>query len=127
MRKKKIIIACVLVFILAICLSTSLYAWKTSRTYEDFVRQMEQAVREEVWERAQAVYAQMEAHWDHTRPILQLWIRHQETDEVSQLLLDLKIVLDARLSVESLRDLEALYESVRHLYHRDAPTLPTLL
>ena len=127
MRKKWIIMASVALFVLVISLITSLYSWRISNDYQERVEQMEQAVREGDWERAQTLYEQMDQHWEQVRPTLQLWINHRDTDDISQTLLDLGVVLEARLVTESLQDLEALYEHANHLYHRDALTLSNLL
>ena len=123
MRKKWIIMASVLLFVLVI----SLFSWRISDDYQMRVRQIEQAVREEDWEQAHALYEQMNLHWEHVRPTLQLWINHRDTDDINQTLLDLGVVLEARLATESLQALEALYEHASHLYHRDALTLSNLL
>lgn len=118
---------CVLLFVAAISLITELYSWHISNNYQARVRQMEQAVRQEAWEQARNLYDEMDRHWKKTRPILQLWINHRDTDEINETLLDLGILLEARLVTESLRDLELLLEHVNHLYHRDALTLSNLL
>lgn len=127
MRKKWIIMAGVLLFVFAISLSTSLYSWRISNDYQARVRQMEQAVRAEAWEQAFILYDEMDQHWQKVRPFLQLWINHRDTDEINQSLLELGVLLEARLLPESLQVLEVLYEHVNHLYHRDALTLSNLL
>lgn len=118
---------CVLLFVATISLITELYSWHISNNYQARVRQMEQAVRQEAWEQARSLYDEMDRHWEKIRPILQLWINHRDTDEINETLLDLGILLEARLVTESLRDLELLLEHVNHLYHRDALTLSNLL
>lgn len=127
MRKKWIVIASVLLFVAVISLITSLYSWRISNDYQARIRQMEQAVRQGAWEQALTLHDQMDQHWQKVRPVLQLWINHRDTDDINQSLLNLGVLLEARLVTESLKDLETLYDHASHLYHRDALTLSNLL
>ena len=59
--------------------------------------------------------------------IVQLWINHGDTDQVTQGLLQLRAAFLYQDELEALEAFDACMENFGHLHHRDAFTLKNIL
>jgi hypothetical protein len=65
--------------------------------------------------------------WEETRAIVEIWISHDEAEEVARHLRDLNIYLNLRAEDDSLEILESLISALEHIRHKNRLTLANLL
>jgi len=127
MRRHICIFVISLLLILAAGLFTNRYCRILSLDYEAMIDVMRDNIQIENWKAAREQYDSMLYSWYRVRPLINIWIDHTDTDAVTTGLAELAVCIDAQEKRESLRLLATLWESVEHLYHREALTLPNLL
>ena len=86
-----------------------------------------QAVREEDYVLAAERIEDMKNAWLNRRERLRLLIDHPDIDEVTQALASIAACVEAEEQGEALLQAALLDEALRHLSHRDAPTLSNIL
>ncbi len=79
------------------------------------------------WTRAEQVVSAYQESWKETEPWLETLINHEDTDNVTIALLQLKAGIRAQDQPACFEACALLREHARHLYHRDAFTLENVL
>ena len=86
-----------------------------------------QAIREEEYPLAAERIEDMQNDWLNRRERLRLLIDHPDIDQVTQMLKGIAASVEAEEQGEALLHAALLDEALRHLSHRDAPTLSNIL
>lgn len=103
------------------------YSSDTSRELREQVTQMTAVVRSGDGEAAMAEALRLEDAWREKSAMLSLWVNHQDIDDVSVGIQQLKVSVEEGETYFALRYLAELDEALAHLYHRDAFMLRNIL
>jgi Na+(H+)/acetate symporter ActP len=109
-----------LVFIVAVGIASTVISSKVSRDFTQDLTMAEESIRKENWEEAKKAVEAMRNEWEKTCQWLQLWVNHDDTDDVSLSIEQLAAAIEVKDVHMSLIISAELGESLRHIYHRDA-------
>jgi len=127
MRAKVASIAITLPIIILLGAFFMAYTQNTSVKYIHTVEQLERHVKNQQWDQARQVLTDMHASWESKKPLLQLWVVHADTDNVSKYMKEAQVGL--MLQDESVLFLSTanLIESLYHLHHKDDLNLANII
>ena len=103
------------------------YSSDASQAMRNRVTEMNAVVRSGNTEAAMAEALQLEAEWQEKSALLSLWVNHQDIDDVSIGIQQLKVSIEEGEDYFALRYLAELDEALAHIYHRDAFKLRNIL
>ena len=119
------VIATVLVLTLGIVCETASY--RISTAYRQRLLTVGAALGRGNWQDALQRTLEISEQWEKQCGIVQLWINHGDTDQVTQGLLQLRAAILYQDELEALEAFDACMENFGHLHHRDAFTLKNIL
>ncbi len=97
------------------------------KEYSQQAIQIKESIKKDDWEGAGRITEDMEKKWEDTCGWLQLWVDHQDTDNVRLALKKILAAIQVQ-SLDSYYQADAdLMESLSHVQHRDALTIGNLL
>ena len=127
MKYNIVSIAVTLPIILAAGIFFMAYTHTIANTFIDTTRRLEENARNGQWDHARQVLEDMSSDWDSKKSLLQLWVVHADTDDVSKYLGEARVGLalqDRSLLFVSTAN---LIESLEHLHHKDDLNLSNIL
>ncbi len=98
-----------------------------SQRYVSAAEELRTLARMGDWARAADAAHTYLADWQHTVPLLQILINHEDIDDITLDLERLQAAIEAREAAQCLEICAELRENARHIYHRDAFTLGNVL
>ena len=78
------------------------------------------------WENAQKLAESLENLWEEKGKMLQMWVVHEDADEVTAEMAKLTVAVQERNVLFAKMICEELLQSVDHLYQRDAPRIKNI-
>ena len=103
------------------------YSSNTSQALRSRVMEMNAVVLSGNAEAAMAQALRLEEAWQEKSALLCLWVNHQDIDDVSVGIQQLKVSIEVGETHDALRYLAELDEALAHIYHRDAFKLRNIL
>ena len=116
-----------------LCATIALGCWEeheTKRLSQQYISAAEELrTLSEIadWNRASAVSTAYLDNWQRTVPWLQMLINHEDIDDITLALGQLKAAIDAKDQSACFSACAELKENARHIFHRDAFTLGNVL
>ncbi len=126
--KQRIILVIVLpLLIVGAAVSSMIYTHSVSKSLLLTCELTRQAIRAEDYALAAERTEDMQRDWLNRRERLRLLIDHPDIDEVTQAIKALAAALEAEEKGDALTQTALLDEALRHLSHRDDPTLSNII
>lgn len=127
MKSKTLSIAIALPLIVILGVMSMTHTQNVSNQYIDAIRQLEEHARVADWVAAQLTLTDVTNRWDKEKPLLQLWVEHADTDDISTYLKELQVGLLLQNESVFFVSSAKLIESLEHLHHKDDLILSNLL
>ncbi len=127
MRTNLVIVCVLLVLTIAGGVAASNTAYGLSQRYISAAEELQALIETANWPRAAATADAYLDSWTATVPWLQTLINHEDADDLTLALLQLKAGILAEDEVTCYEACALLREHARHLYHRDALTWGNIL
>ncbi len=113
--------------IVAVGIASTTISAKISREFSQDLAAAEESIRKEDWEQAKRTVDAMKNEWKETCQWLQIWVHHEDTDDVSLSLEQLTAAIEVQDKPQSLITSAELGETLRHIYHRDSLVIGNIL
>lgn len=116
-----------------LCATIALGCWEEHKTkqlsqqYISAAEELHTLSEMEDWSRASQVSAAYMERWQQTVPWLQTLINHEDIDDITLALGQLKAAITAKDQSACFSACAELKENARHIHHRDAFTLGNVL
>lgn len=108
------------------CLEEKETRWLSQR-YTSAAKEIKAMSESAQWPRARETLSAYLTSWEKTVPWLQVFINHEDIDNVTLALVRLQATLEAQEQSACLEACAELHEHAQHLYHRGAFTLGNVL
>lgn len=126
MLKTLIVAAVSFALILCIGLFCGYYSMNSSRQMREMVFEIEEKITDEDWQSAERKTEELEQHWEKKGSVLQFWVVHGDTDEISAGLGRLKAAIENKDKTLGAVYCRELIQDIDHLYKRDATNLKNI-
>lgn len=126
MQKTWIVMFSSLALILLLGILCSAYSQKTGREMRERIEEIANAMDGGKWENAQKLVDSLETLWEKKGKMLQMWVVHEDADEVTAEMAKLTVAVQERNVLFAKMICEELLQSVDHLYQRDAPRIKNI-
>ena len=100
---------------------------QVSERYVSAAEELQSMTEHAEWARAAGTVAAYQESWEKTVPLLQMLINHEDTDNVTLSIVQLRAAIRAEDQAGCFMACAELRENAQHLYHRDAFTLGNVL
>lgn len=127
MKQRILLVILLPLLIVGAAISSMVYTHSVSKSLLLSCELTRQAIRAEDYALAAERAEDMQDDWLDRRERLRLLIDHPDIDEVTQTLKALSAALEAEEKGDALTQAALLDEALRHLSHRDDPTLSNIL
>lgn len=118
------------VLVIAMAALAGATTWLCRDSAQTFGQEAEQLIalwEKRDWQGLEEYTRQLRKRWEEREKSLQLVIRHQETDDVSEALDKLEAGITTQDNALCQWAIREFREACRHLYHRDAFTLTNII
>lgn len=126
MRCNGWIVGAALALLLVIGFGSAAYGRGVSEKYAEKVLAVQLATEADDYARALALTDALALDWARESPLLQGFVNHSDTDEVTVGIARLKVTLREQNRLQALLALTDLDENFGHLYHRDEAALKNI-
>ena len=99
---------------------------QTSEEMQLKIKRIESEMEKGDWENALQHTEELSSLWDEKSKVLQLWVVHEDADEVTVEIGKLKVAAEEGNLLLGKLVCEELRQCTQHLYHRDAPKLKNI-
>ena len=127
MKRQLILILILTSLVLLLGISCEYASHRIATRFQSKMLQVGLALSEENWDKALLHAANIHAAWQESNRLVQLWINHEDIDDVTEGLLLLRSAVIARDFSAALAAYNQCVENFGHLHHRDAFTLRNIL
>ena len=119
MKNKIIIIIVTVILIIALCVTSMYYTNTVKKAYTEKADKITAYVYQEKWAEAQLVLLDFSKQWDKQINFLQVWVIHDDTDEIVAAVKALEIGIMLRDKAMALPATAQLLQALEHLSGKD--------
>ena len=127
MKRQLIITITATVLVLTLGIVCEAASHRISTSYQQRMLTVGAALGRGSWQAALQSTLELSSRWEKECGIVQLWVNHADTDQVTQGLLQLRAAILYQDELAALQAFDACMENFGHLHHRDAFTLKNIL
>lgn len=127
MKRQLLITSIVAFLVLTLGIACELGSRRVSDVYQQRMAAIGAQLGNGSWNEALMLTLDTAVHWARDCGIIQLWVNHADTDQVTQSLMQLRAAILCQDELSVLQAFDACMENFGHLHHRDAFTLKNIL
>lgn len=127
MRGMTVTVAVTFALVLAIGLLCGGYSQRASEEFKVRIEEIAALLGQEQWKEALSLCRETEQHWEEKGRTLAMWVNHEDVDDVSVGLAQLRVAIQGQERYFALLYAAELEEALTLIYQRDALTLKNVL
>lgn len=127
MKRQLMITSIVAFLVLSLGIACELGSRRISDVYQQRMAAIGAQLGRGSWSEALMLTLDTSERWANDCGLIQLWVNHADTDQVTQSLMQLRAAIVYKDELSALQAFDACMENFGHLHHRDAFTLKNIL